>query len=134
MFPWEHRETLHVYKLKNAMAADVAKVLSSYHQNISNKETKEGYQLEPSLLPARSRFPRTRRPIPAHRSTSRDYQLLKTAIEDLDRTQRQVFIEGVILEVSLDKQRNLGTGIPSGGGSWEAAMRPLFLGDEYTHG
>jgi|SRR5579863_809609 len=44
-------------------------------------------------------------------ATPPDYEVLKKVIEQLDAKRRQVFVEAVILEVSLDKLRQLGTTI-----------------------
>ena len=41
-------------------------------------------------------------------SSLKDYQALRRVIELLDSPRKQVFVEAMILEVTLDKQRDLG--------------------------
>jgi general secretion pathway protein D len=48
-------------------------------------------------------------------SSLKDYQSLRRVIERLDSPRKQVFVEAMILEVTLDKQRDLGA-------SWHAAV------------
>ena len=41
-------------------------------------------------------------------SSLKDYQALRRVIEQLDSPRKQVFVEAMILEVTLDKTRELG--------------------------
>ena len=47
-------------------------------------------------------------------SSLRDYVHLKSVVNQLDVTRRQVFVEAVIMEVSLDKQRKFGLAFHAG--------------------
>ena len=50
-----------------------------------------------------------------------DYLALKRVIEKLDIARRQVFVEAVIMEVSLDKSRDVGVSF-HGGGTFDATL------------
>lgn len=47
-------------------------------------------------------------------ASTRDYLQLRRVIQDIDQPRRQVFIEAYILEVKLDKQRDLGLALHGG--------------------
>jgi general secretion pathway protein D len=49
-------------------------------------------------------------------ATLADYLDLRNLIREMDRPKKQVFIEAFILEVKLDKNRDLGVGFHGGGG------------------
>jgi hypothetical protein len=49
-------------------------------------------------------------------SSFKDFQALRKVIERLDAPRKQVFIEALILEVSLDKTRETGVAYHGGGG------------------
>jgi len=48
-------------------------------------------------------------------ATTRDYLNLRKMIGELDRPRRQVFVEAYIMEVSVDKDRDLGLAVHGGG-------------------
>jgi general secretion pathway protein D len=52
-------------------------------------------------------------------SSLKDYQALRRVIELLDSPRKQVFVEGMILEVTLDKERDLGA-------SWHGILPEMF--------
>jgi general secretion pathway protein D len=54
-------------------------------------------------------------------SSLKDYQSLRRVIERLDSPRKQVFVEALILEVTLDKQRDLGA-------SWHGALPQNLFG------
>src|SRR5450432_162801 len=54
-------------------------------------------------------------------SSLKDYQSLRRVIERLDSPRKQVFVEAMILEVTLDKERDLGA-------SWHAAKPQNLFG------
>jgi general secretion pathway protein D len=54
-------------------------------------------------------------------SSLKDYQSLRRVIERLDSPRKQVFVEAMILEVTIDKQRDLGA-------SWHAAVPENLFG------
>src|SRR4029079_8933511 len=54
-------------------------------------------------------------------SSLKDYQSLRRVIERLDSPRKQVFVEAMILEVTLDKQRDLAA-------SWHGALPHTLFG------
>ncbi len=61
-------------------------------------------------------------------STFKDYQSLKKVIEQLDSPRKQVFIEATIMEVLLDKTRQVGVSYHGGAGENIAGQTSLFMG------
>jgi general secretion pathway protein D len=107
--------TLHVHKLQHADAEELAKVLnelsrSSSRRTSSKKGGKSGAAGDGGTL-----FEGEIQ-ISADKATNslvivgtlRDYLSLKQVIDALDTMKRQVYVEAVIMEVSLDKNRDLG--------------------------
>ncbi|HEX4406888.1 MAG TPA: type II secretion system secretin GspD [Polyangia bacterium] len=56
-------------------------------------------------------------------SSLKDYQSLRRVIERLDSPRKQVFVEAMILEVTIDKERDLGA-------SWHAAAPKALFGSD----
>ena len=56
-------------------------------------------------------------------SSLKDYQSLRRVIERLDSPRKQVFVEAMILEVTIDKERDLGT-------SWHGALPHNLFGSQ----
>ncbi|MCL2325714.1 MAG: type II secretion system secretin GspD [Proteobacteria bacterium] len=50
-------------------------------------------------------------------ASPRDFLAIKNVIRELDRPRRQVFVEAVIMEVSLERSRDLGVAMHGGGGN-----------------
>jgi general secretion pathway protein D len=61
-------------------------------------------------------------------SSLRDYVSLKSVIDVLDTMQRQVFVEAVIMEVSLEKNRDIGLGVHGGGVVGSGDNKSLIYG------
>jgi general secretion pathway protein D len=61
-------------------------------------------------------------------STYRDYDSIREVIETLDSPRKQVFIEATIMEVLLDKTRQLGVSYHGGAGKNIAGQPSLFMG------
>ena len=104
-------DKIHVYFLENAMAEELAKILSNLavgSQTATTAQQKAGAQRRALL-----QDPIT---IVADRSTNsliiraetQDYQVLKSIIEKLDIQRAQVLIEGIIMELTLRKTLELG--------------------------
>ena len=110
--------TLHVHKLQHADAEELSKTLNNLSKGSSRTSSKKSSSASD---PSASLFEGEVQ-ISADKATNslvivstiRDYLSLKKVIEDLDVMQRQVFVEAVILEVSLDKNRDLGVGFHVG--------------------
>ncbi len=110
--------TIHVHKLQHADAEEISKTLSNLSKqggrSTAAKKGKAGSE-------AASLFEGDMQ-ISADQATNslvivsslRDYMSLKAVIDALDTMQRQVFVEAVIMEVSLDKNRDLGIGVHGG--------------------
>jgi general secretion pathway protein D len=111
--------TLHVHKLQHADATELAKTLNNLARGMQRssrgKKGKKGGGDVASLFEGEMQ-------ISADEATNslvivstlRDYLSLKPVIQDLDTMKRQVFVEAVIMEVSLDKNRDLGFGFHAG--------------------
>ncbi|MBW2621759.1 MAG: type II secretion system secretin GspD [Deltaproteobacteria bacterium] len=121
-------DKIHVYSLENAMAEDLAKVLSSLavgSQSATTAKPQQGAQRRVLL-----QEPIT---IVADRSTNsliiraetQDYQILKAIIEKLDVQRAQVLVEGIIMELTLRKTLELGA-------EWRLLNPPSSDSDETT--
>ncbi|MFI5305553.1 MAG: secretin N-terminal domain-containing protein, partial [Nitrospiria bacterium] len=100
--------TVHVYSLANAGAEDITKTLTSFlsrptaviqHPRIRGAGDFEG-QVQV--------FPDKASNTLVVYASERDYEMLKGIIQKFDQVKKQVFVEAVILEVSVSKLRNLG--------------------------
>jgi general secretion pathway protein D len=110
--------TLHVHKLQHADATELAKTLNSLSKtaNSSASKSKKGgpdastaiFEGQVEISPDKA----TNSLVIV--SSLRDYMNIKQVIEKLDVMLRQVFVEAVIMEVSLDKNRDLGLGFHIG--------------------
>ncbi len=118
----EDEGQIRVHYLKNATAEDVANTLSSLAQGRSNSgnnkkaaNNKKGPADSAALFEGEVK-------ITADKATNslvivssaRDYKSLKKVIEQLDRPRLQVFIEAAIMEVTVGKNNQFGTGWHSG--------------------
>ena len=110
--------TLHVHKLQHADAEELSKTLNNLSKGSrrsSGKAGRGGGETSASLFEGEVQ-------ISADKATNslvvvsslRDYMSLKSVIDKLDVMQRQVYVEAVIMEVSLDKNRDLGFAFHSG--------------------
>ncbi len=96
---------INVYYLKNADAEEMAKVLTDITSKARpTKEPKKGVEFAGEVI------------ITPDKSTNslvitaspQDYEVLRGVIEKLDIRRLQVFVEGLIMDVSMDKVRELG--------------------------
>ncbi len=123
---------VHIYYFKNAVATDVAKTLQPLLQK--SQETRRagaapypppGGYFEPSTKPVFKGDVQ----IAADEGTNslvvtaspEDYQQLLDVIQKLDIARKQVYVEAIIADLSLDKSKTRGlsysSGIPVGGGA-----------------
>jgi len=107
----EATSKINVYFLEYADATDLSKVLEGMITGIS-PQAKAGAQ------PAKSPFePGGKITITADKATNSlvivaspsDYQSLLQVVKQLDRKRKQVYVEAMIVEASIDKLRELGT-------------------------
>jgi len=96
---------INVYYLRNADAEEIAKVLTEITSKAKpSKEPKAGVEFAGEVI------------ITPDKSTNslvitaspQDYEVLRGVIEKLDIRRLQVFVEGLIMEISMDKARELG--------------------------
>ncbi|MBE9504942.1 MAG: type II secretion system secretin GspD [Proteobacteria bacterium] len=100
---------IHVVYLKNAVAEDISKVLSSMTQQRRNQPTAQGGAS--GGIPISGNIIIT--PDKATNSlvitaSPSDYRVITTVIDKLDIRRKQVYVEASIMEISVDKQRELG--------------------------
>jgi len=141
----EGGSAIRVYALQNALAKDLATTLNNALSN-SRQPTSGAQGARPGATPAGAPPPAPA-PAPAGpvgdlgaalegpvrvtnddptnslivMSSGRDYLAIKNVIERLDQPRRQVFIEALILDVTLNKETDIGTsshgGVPVSGGN-----------------
>jgi len=104
---------VNVYYLENADATEVAKVLDGVVRGSAAQPTPQGQGTAPGQ---QSPFEGGRITITPDKATNSlvimaspmDYQNLLQVIQGLDRRRRQVFVQAVIAEISLNKLKELG--------------------------
>jgi general secretion pathway protein D len=102
---------VNVYYLENADATEVGKVLDSVIKGIPQAGAQPG-----SATPQQSPFEAGKVSVTPDKATNSlvimasptDYQNLLQVIQKLDRRRRQVFVQALIAEVSLDKLKDIG--------------------------
>ncbi|MBZ0220486.1 MAG: type II secretion system secretin GspD [Candidatus Methylomirabilis sp.] len=109
--PPEASSRLHVYYLENANATDLGKVLSSLLDPGRSPAAEKG--APPTQMPFGITGRISITPFDGTNSliimaSPSDYQNLVQVIEKLDRRPKQVFVEAMITEVSIDKAVELG--------------------------
>ena len=111
---------INVYFLENAAAEDIAKVLETIRKVSQDAASKQqpGLQAAQAAQPTRSPFESASgisiTPDKASNSliiiaSPSDYSSLVQVIKKLDRRRRQVYVEAMVIEASMDKTRDLGT-------------------------
>ena len=106
---------IHVHPLQHADAQELSQTLSSLASGSTARKGKSKTQGGVDLFEGEVK-------ISADKATNslvvvsslRDYVHLKSVVNQLDVTRRQVFVEAVIMEVSLDKQRKFGLAFHAG--------------------
>jgi general secretion pathway protein D len=121
--------TLHVIRLQHANAEELAKTLNSLAKAATKAGRKKKAATQTELFEGDLN-------ISADKATNslvvvsslRDYMSLKAVIDELDSMQRQVFVEAVIMEVSLEKDRSVGLGVHGGGMVGDGDNESLLYG------
>lgn len=113
---------INVYYLENADATEVGKVLDGIIKGVpaTNQPTAAGAAPPPSQSP----FEGSKISVTPDKATNSlvimaspaDYQNLLQVIQKLDKRRRQVFVQAVIAEVSLDKAKEMGLQLSVSGG------------------
>ncbi len=119
--PPEASSKVNVYYLENTDATEMAKVLDGVVKGISTQQTAQPAAGAPQTSP----FESGKVTITADKGSNslvimaspNDYANLVQVIKKLDRRSKQVFVQVLIAEVSLDKSREFGlqTGVLGGG-------------------
>jgi general secretion pathway protein D len=107
---------VNVYYLENADATDTAKVLDGVVKGITATGATGGASQPAGAAPQQSPFEGGKITITPDKATNSlvimasptDYQNLLQVIQKLDKRRRQVFVQAVIAEISLDKLKELG--------------------------
>lgn len=102
---------IHVYYLQNGLAEAMAKVLGTMTKSQGRRPTGAKGAKAATEMPISGSIGITPdKPTNSLVITAspRDYKVLKGVIEKLDIRRRQVYVEATIMEVSLDRQRELG--------------------------
>lgn len=111
---------INVYYLENADATEVGKVLDGIIKGVPAPGQPGGA----AAIPGQSPFEGGKISVTPDKATNSlvimaspaDYQNLLQVIQKLDKRRRQVFVQAVIAEVSLDKAKELGLQISVSGG------------------
>ncbi|ACM19258.1 type II secretion system protein GspD, putative [Geotalea daltonii FRC-32] len=126
---------VNVYYLENADATEVAKVLDGVVKG-SNAATPAAGQPGAAAAPQQSLFEGGKISITPDKATNSlvimasptDYQNLLQVIQKLDRRNRQVFVQAMIAEVSIDRARELGVqwGVIGGASNGTVATAGIY--------
>jgi general secretion pathway protein D len=116
--------TLHVHKMQHADAVELAKTLNNLSKSAQRSTGTRGRssKAKASAGDSSASLFEGEVQVSADQATNslvivsslRDYISLKQVIEQLDVQQRQVFVEAVIMEVGLEKNRDVGVGFHAG--------------------
>lgn len=137
--PLEDDSTIHVYYLKNAKADEIASTinsLSSGHSRSSSKRRKTrtpvgslgGVMFQGEVKVTADKPTNTLVVV----ASAKDYNSLRKVIELLDLKRKQVYVEAVIMEISVDRNRDIGL---SGNGGYQTSVKgenvPVFAGTNF---
>lgn len=114
---------INVYYLENADATEVGKVLDGIIKGVP-ATTQSAAAGAAAAIPSQSPFEGSKISVTPDKATNSlvimaspaDYQNLLQVIQKLDKRRRQVFVQAVIAEVSLDKAKELGLSLAVSGG------------------
>ncbi|MBI5098224.1 MAG: hypothetical protein HZB30_03160 [Nitrospirae bacterium] len=107
----EEQTKINVYFLENADATDLAKVLEGILKNLqtSYKTQRDKQKPVPEVVPVLSITPDKTTNSLIIVAPPSDYENIVQVIKTLDRRRKQVFVEAMIIEASIDKLKELGT-------------------------
>jgi general secretion pathway protein D len=96
---------IHVYYLRNADAEEMAKVLTEIASKAKpGKEPGKGIEFAGEVIITPDKATNSL----VITASPQDYQVIRGVVQKLDIRRLQVFVEGLIMEVSMDKARELG--------------------------
>ena len=106
---------IHVHYLQHADAEELSTTLSTLTQGMKGKKGKDPSQAGTELFEGEIKITHDKATNSlVIVSTTRDYNSLLTVIHKLDIPRRQVFVEAIIMEVSLEKMKTLGVATHGG--------------------
>ncbi len=125
--PLENDSTVHVYYLKNAKAEEIATTINALSSNTQTRNTNTrggkntntttantgnsgGIMFQGEVKVTADKATNTL----VTTASSRDYNALRKVIDLLDLKRRQVYVEAVIMEISMDKTRDVGVSMSGG--------------------
>ncbi|NVN99970.1 MAG: type II secretion system secretin GspD [Geobacteraceae bacterium] len=121
------------YPLENSDATEMAKVLDSVVKGAATAQSQQGQQ---GSAPQQSPFDAGKVTITADKANNaliimaspNDYQNLLQVIQKMDKARRQVFVQAIIAEVSLEKLQELGVqwGFFGGGSTTTVATAGIY--------
>jgi len=136
--PLEDDSTIHVYYLKNAKADEIASTINSLASGASRSSSKRrkshsvgslgGVMFQGEVKVTADKSTNTLVVV----ASAKDYNALRKVIELLDLKRKQVYVEAVIMEISIDKNRDIGI---SANGGYQTSVKgndvPMFAGSNF---
>lgn len=101
--PQEQKSSVNVYFLENAEATELAKVLDTAIKGLEDKGKQADTKAKINITPDKS----TNSLIIS--SPPYQYQNIVNIIKELDKRRKQVYVEAMIIEASIDKLKELGS-------------------------
>jgi general secretion pathway protein D len=122
---FEEPVEVNVYPLEHADAAEIATVLEGIVKGARVPKKMKGAPSPPPILADIMVTPDKSTNALIIVATPKDYAAIEAVIKELDKRRRQVFVEAMIVEASIDKVKELGT-------KWRATVRhdgePVVIG------
>jgi len=137
--PLEDDSTIHVYYLKNAKADEIASTINSLSSSSSRSSSKRrktkakvgslgGVMFQGEVKVTADKPTNTLVVV----ASAKDYNALRKVIGLLDLKRKQVYVEAVIMEISIDKNRDIGL---SANGGYQTNIKgenvPVFAGTNF---
>ncbi|MCG3172466.1 MAG: hypothetical protein GMKNLPBB_00618 [Myxococcota bacterium] len=140
--PLEGDGQVHVYYLKNTDAAEIAQTLAALTQGIVGRTSRAAQQAPAGSAPQRgaSNLFEGEVKVTADPSTNSlvviasgsDFKSLVKVIEQLDIPRKEVFVEAVIMEVGIDRQRDTGVAFNAGAApTVDGKPAPMLFGTNF---
>jgi general secretion pathway protein D len=125
---------INVYYLENADATEVSKVLEGMIKGTTTTGT------QAAAAPQQTAFEGAKISITPDKATNSlvimaspaDYQNILQVIQKLDRRRRQVFVQALVAEVSIDKLREIGTQLGVGGAGTDGTVAAAGVFDPFN--
>lgn len=126
---------INVYYLENADATDVSKVMEGMIKGTTSTGTQAA-----AAAPQQTAFEGAKISITADKATNSlvimaapsDYQNIVQVVQKLDRRRRQVFVQALVAEVSIDKLREIGTQLGVGGAGTDGTVAAAGVFDAFN--